>query len=239
MTVAVVTRIFILNGRLDACQVWINRVVMRRSTPMTAESAAPEVRRSRGDRQRDAIVTAVRELLHERAFADLSVSTISERAGVARSGFYFYFDSKYAVLAVILADASEMLDQLTHNFAPREPGEAQSDFAKRMVGSAAAVTANDDPVLTACTVARNTDAQIREMMDDFYDGIIDKLIALLEQDADAQPISDDLPALVRTLTAVTTMTLTHDSAFVGRGEDPARAINIVERLWLNAIWGGG
>jgi AcrR family transcriptional regulator len=200
---------------------------------------APEPRRSRGDRQRDAIVAAVRELLQERSFADLSVSTISERAGVARSGFYFYFDSKYAVLAVILADASELLDQLTHDFAPREPGETPAAFAKRMVGSAAAVTANDDPVLTACTVARNTDAQIREMMDDFYDSVVDKLIALLEQDADAQPISDDLPALVRTLTAVTTMTLTHDSAFVGRGEDPARAINIVERLWLNAIWGGG
>jgi len=206
---------------------------------MTAQPAPEQSRRSRGDRQREAIVTAVRELVQERSFADLSVSTISERAGVARSGFYFYFDSKYAVLAVILADASELLDQLTHDFAPREPGETPAAFAKRMVGSAAAVTANDDPVLTACTVARNTDAQIREMMDDFYDSVVDKLIALLEQDADAQPISDDLPALVRTLTAVTTMTLTHDSAFVGRGEDPARAINIVERLWLNAIWGGG
>src|SRR6201991_4045459 len=212
---------------------------VRRSTAMTAQPAPQQARRSRGDRQRDAIVTAVRELLEERSFADLSVSTISERAGVARSGFYFYFDSKYAVLAVILADADELLDQLTHNFAPREPGETPAAFAKRMVGSAAAGTANDDPVLTAGTGARNTAAQIREMMDDFYDSVVDKLIALLEQDADAQPISDDLPALVRTLAAVTTMTLMHDSTFVGRGEDPARAINIVERLWLNAIWGGG
>jgi AcrR family transcriptional regulator len=205
---------------------------------MTAQPAAPQIRRSRGDRQRDAIVTAVRELLQERSFADLSVSTISERAGVARSGFYFYFDSKYAVLAVILADAGELLDSLTHHFAPREPGETPAVFAKKMVGSAAAVYANDDPVLKACAVARNTDAQIREMMDDFYDGIIDKLIALLEQDSEARPISDDLPALVRTMAAVTTMTLTHDSTFVGRGEDPARAIDIVEQLWLNALWGG-
>jgi AcrR family transcriptional regulator len=204
---------------------------------MTAQPA-PEVRRSRGDRQRDAIVTAVRELLEERSFADLSVSTISERAGVARSGFYFYFDSKYAVLAVILADASELLDELTHHFAPREPGETPEAFAKRMVGSAAAVYANDDPVLSACAVARNTDAQIREMMDDFYDSVIDKLIALLEQDPDARPISDDLPALVRTLAATTAMTLTHDSAFVGRGQDPARAVETVERLWLSAFWGG-
>jgi AcrR family transcriptional regulator len=204
---------------------------------MTAQPAPQQVRRTRGDRQREAIVTAVRDLLQERSFADLSVSTISERAGVARSGFYFYFDSKYAVLAVILADAGELLDSLTHHFAPREPGETPAAFAKKMVGSAAAVYANDDPVLKACAVARNTDAQIREMMDDFYDGIIDKLIALLEQDSEARPISDDLPALVRTMAAVTTMTLTHDSTFVGRGEDPARAIDIVERLWLNALWG--
>ncbi len=78
---------------------------------MTAESipgssngstGRPQARRSRGDRQREAIVGAVRDLLEEQSFADLSVSTISERAGVARSGFYFYFDSKYAVLAVIV-----------------------------------------------------------------------------------------------------------------------------------------
>src|SRR6478735_10115079 len=209
---------------------------MRRSTAMTSESTAPEVRRSRGDRQRDAIITAVRELLEQKSFADLSVSTISERAGVARSGFYFYFDSKYAVLAVILADASDLLDSLTHHFASREPGETPAVFAKRMVGSAAAVYANDDPVLKACAVARNTDSQIREMMEDFDDGIIDKLIALLEQDSEARPISDDLPALVRTLAATTTMTLTQDSAFVGRGGDPKRAIAALEKLWVAGIW---
>jgi AcrR family transcriptional regulator len=205
---------------------------------MTAQPEVQQVRRTRGDRQREAIVTAVRELLQERSFADLSVSTISERAGVARSGFYFYFDSKYAVLAVILAEASELLDELTHHFAPRAPGETPAAFAKRMVGSAATVYANDDPVLRACAVARNTDAQIREMMDDFYDSVMDKIVTLLEQDTDARPITDDLPALVRTLSAVTTMTLTQDSTFVGRGQDPARAIDIVERLWLNALWGG-
>jgi len=205
---------------------------------MTAEPAQQEIRRSRGDRQRDAIVTAVRELLEERSFADLSVSTISERAGVARSGFYFYFDSKYAVLAVILADAGELLDNLTHDFAPREPGETPSAFAKRMVGSAAAVYASNDPIMTACAVARNTDAQIREMMDDFADTIIDKIVTLVQQDAGARPISDDLAALVRTLAAVTTMTLTHDSAFVGRGAEYDRAVEIVERLWVSGLWGG-
>ncbi|MDT5225801.1 MAG: hypothetical protein QOG19_3208, partial [Mycobacterium sp.] len=73
---------------------------------------APALRR-RGDKHRQAILAAVRELLQERPFSELSVSTISLRAGVARSGFYFYFDSKYSVLAQILAEAAEELEERT------------------------------------------------------------------------------------------------------------------------------
>ena len=107
-----------------------------------------------------------------------------------------------------------------------------------MVGSAATVFATSDPVMSACTVAQNTDAQIREMMNDFEDAVITKIVGVVEQDAGARPISDDLPALVRMLTATTAMTLSHDSAFIGRGEDPQRAVDVLERLWLNALWGG-
>ncbi|MBV9639743.1 MAG: TetR/AcrR family transcriptional regulator [Mycobacteriaceae bacterium] len=205
---------------------------------MTAQSLPPGARRTRGDRQREAIVAAVRDLLEEHSFADLSVSTISERAGVARSGFYFYFDSKYAVLAVILADFLTQLDELTHDFAPRSADESPAVFAKRMVGSAAAVFASNHPVMRACTVAQNTDAQIREMMNDVEDTVIDKIVGVVEQDSGARPISVDLRALVRTLTATTALTLAGDSGFVGRGKDPARAVEVVEKLWLTALWGG-
>ncbi|MDH6197120.1 AcrR family transcriptional regulator [Mycobacterium frederiksbergense] len=203
-----------------------------------ASVGSAQARRSRGDRQREAIVTAVRELLEDQSFADLSVSAISERAGVARSGFYFYFDSKYAVLAVILAEAMEQLDTLTHNFAPRGRGESPAAFAKRMVGSAAAVFATNDPIMSACTVAQNTDAQIRDLMNDVEDAVIAKIVGVVEGDEGAHPISEDIPALVRTLTSTTAMVLAHDPAFIGRGEDPKRAIDVLERLWLNALWGG-
>lgn len=207
---------------------------------MRARSERQDDRRSRGDRQRDAIVATVRKLLEEQSFANLSVSTISERAGVARSGFYFYFDSKYAVLAVILADAMEQLDKLTHDFAPRGTDETPAAFAKRMVGSAAAVFASNDPVMRACTLAQNTDAQIKEMMNDVEDTVIAKIVGLVEQEVGkgAHPISEDLPALVRMLTATTAMTLSQDSAFVGRGPDPGRAVDVLERLWVSALWGG-
>jgi len=127
--------------------------------------SAPAVRRSRGDRQREAIVNAVRELLEGRSFEELSVSAISERAGITRSGFYFYFESKYDVLALIFDEVTHELEELTHYFAPRGTDETPAAFATRMVGSAVAVYAHNDPIVTACNNARNTDTKIREILD--------------------------------------------------------------------------
>ncbi len=103
---------------------------------MTAQQDSVEAPRRRGDRQRHAIVQAVRELLEEKPFAELSVSTISDRAGVARSGFYFYFDSKYAVLAHIIGEADQELEELTHYFAPRGAG-GDPDSLRQADGAAA------------------------------------------------------------------------------------------------------
>jgi AcrR family transcriptional regulator len=197
--------------------------------------------RRRGDKHRQAIMQAVRELLEERPFAELSVSTISLRAGVARSGFYFYFDSKYAVLAQILAEATEELEERTHYFAPRQPGESPEQFAKRMVGSAAAVYAHNDPVMTACNAARHTDIEIRDILEDQFEGVLRQITAIVEAEmrgGTANPISDDIPTLVRTLAGTTALALSGDPVMCGPDGDVDRRVRVLERLWLNSLWGG-
>ena len=196
----------------------------------------------RGDKQRQAILQATRELLQERPFAELSVATISARAGVARSGFYFYFDSKYSVLAQIVADATEELEELTQYFAPRQPGESPERFAKRMVGSAAAVYVHNDPVMTACNAARYTDAEIRDILEQQFEVVLREIVAIVEaeiQAGTAHPISDDIPTLVRTLAGTTALALTGDPVMVGPEDDVNRRVAVLEGLWLNALWGGG
>lgn len=195
----------------------------------------------RGDKQRQAIVQAVRELLEEKPFAELSVSTISDRAGVARSGFYFYFDSKYAVLAHILAEASQELEELTQYFAPRGAEESPAAFAQRMVGSAAAVFAHNDPVMSACNMARNSDAEIRELLDAQIDAVIHQIVGVVNDEiaaGTADPISEDIPALVRTLAVTTGHMLSGDTAFLGADGDVGRGVPVLEALWLTALWGG-
>ncbi|MEB3070880.1 TetR/AcrR family transcriptional regulator [[Mycobacterium] vasticus] len=195
----------------------------------------------RGDKQRQAIVQAVRDLLEEKPFAELSVSTISDRAGVARSGFYFYFDSKYAVLAQIMAEATRELEELTHYFAPRGVDESTAAFAERMVGSAAAVYAHNDPVMSACNAARNSDAEIRELLDAQIDAVINQIVGVVNDEiaaGTAHPISDDIPTLVRTLAATTAFMLAGETAYVGPDGDVSRGVRVLEALWRNALWGG-
>jgi AcrR family transcriptional regulator len=197
--------------------------------------------RRRGDKHRQAIMQAVRELLQEKPFAELSVSTISLRAGVARSGFYFYFDSKYAVLAQILADVAEELEELTQYFAPRQPGESPEQFAKRMVGSAAAVYAHNDPVMTACNVARHTDIEIREILEHQFEVVLRQIVDVVDAEmkaGTANPISDDIPTLVRTLAGTTALMLGGEQILVGDG-DAERRVRVLEQLWLNSLWSGG
>lgn len=207
---------------------------------MSAPQEASDPPLRRGDRQRNAIVAAVRELLTEKPFAELSVSTISDRAGVARSGFYFYFDSKYAVLAHILGEVAEELEELTQDFAPRGPGETPAEFARRMVGSAAAVYAHNDPVMSACNIARGTDAEIREILDRYNEAVIDQIVPIVEAEiagGNADPITADVRGLVRTLSGATAMTLSGETMFTGPDRDLARAVDVLEKLWLHALWG--
>jgi AcrR family transcriptional regulator len=210
---------------------------------VSSHAANPEpVSKRRGDKQRQAILQAVRELLQEKPFAELSVSTISLRAGVARSGFYFYFDSKYAVLAQLMAEIAEELEELTHYFAPRQPGETPQQFAKRMVGSAAAAYTHDDPVVTACNEARQTDIEIRNLLDRQFEVILGQIVAIVEAEIEAgtaNPISDDIPTLIRTLTGTTALMLTGDPLLAGRESDRDRSVRVLEQLWLHGLWGGG
>jgi len=208
---------------------------------VTAEGESADIPRRRGDRQRHAIVAAVRELLQEQPFAELSVSSISDRAGVARSGFYFYFDSKYAVLAHILGEVAEELVELTGDFAPRGDGETPAQFAKRMVRSAAAVYAHNDPVMSACNSARSTDAEIRDILDGYNEAVIDQVVAIVEPEiaaGTADPITADVRFLVRTLSAATALALSGESLFLGPERELDRTVDVLEKLWLHALWGG-
>ena len=133
------------------------------------------------------------------------------------------------------------LEELTEYFAPRGADESPAAFAKRMVGSAAAVYAHNDPVMSACNAARNTDVEIKDLLDQQFEGVVQQIIGIVDAEmraGTAHPISDDIPTLVRTLSVTTAQMLSGDTAFLGDDGDVQRGVRVLEALWLNALWGG-
>ena len=49
---------------------------------------------ARGDRRREDLLEALETQLRTRSLTEVSVAELTEAAGVTRSAFYFYFDSK-------------------------------------------------------------------------------------------------------------------------------------------------
>ena len=79
---------------------------------MTTSTPARSSRRrqaSKGDRREQAILATARGLLQTRSLASLTIDELACGAGISRSSFYFYFDSKAAVLAALLDALSSEL----------------------------------------------------------------------------------------------------------------------------------
>jgi TetR/AcrR family transcriptional regulator, ethionamide resistance regulator len=90
---------------------------------------------------REAILAATARLLAGRSFADLAVSDILTAAGVSRGTFYFYFDSKQAVLAELVRRA---VAQVYEAAEPWRAGPGGSDRAAGPAGRAGG-TGRADP----------------------------------------------------------------------------------------------
>jgi hypothetical protein len=94
--------------------------------------------------------------------------------------------------------------------------------------------------MSACSIARGTDAEIREILDRYNDLVIDQIVPVVEAEVaggTADPITGDVGGLVRLLTGATAMTLSAESIFTGPERDIERAVGVLEKLWLHALWG--
>ncbi len=213
--------------------------LMASSNPQPTEMAE---QLPRGERRRHAILSATRELLEEVSIEDLSVSLIAKRAGMTRSGFYFYFETKYEALATLMEQCRAELDELTEHFSARASHEAPAEFVRRIITGTAAVFERNHSIIAASHASRNTDETVRVVMDDLTDSVIAQVQRQIADEATAgtaHPIAGDTPALARILSATTQLVLVGDSAFVEKSDGIRRALPILEALWLHAIWRRG
>lgn len=135
--------------------------------------------RTKGDRRRESILSALEELLVERPIADVSVETIASQAGIARSGFYFYFESKYAALGAALARAFEEFAQAAAAFleGTEMPPEEQ---CRQDIAGVVATWRRHAPLLDGMVEAAATDAGARALWEEWIERFEERVAERIE-----------------------------------------------------------
>jgi AcrR family transcriptional regulator len=190
---------------------------------------------NRGDARRDALLAAFDELLREQTLEQVNVAEISRRAGVTRSAFYFYFESKaVAVLALLsglydaAADANELL--LKAEGDPRER-------IRRAIAMLFDSVDRSPHTYRALLEARAASPTVREMWDAGraeFAGIVAGMIGTERAAGRATPGPDE-GALAAVLLDLNDHALERHS--LGAGPPREDHVDTLTFIWLRSIYG--
>ncbi len=190
---------------------------------------------NRGDARRDALLAAVEALLREQSLDEVNVAEISRRAGVTRSAFYFYFESKaVAVLALLqglydaAADANELL--------VKAEGEPE-DRIRRAITMLFDSVDGSAHSYRALLEARAASPAVREMWEAGraeFAGVIAGMIGT-ERAAGRATDGPGEDALAKVLLDVNDHALERHS--LGVGPPREQHIEVLTHLWLRSIYG--
>lgn len=194
---------------------------------------------TKGERQRRSILESLATLLATRPIGELTVGEIAAAAGVRRSGYYFYFESKYTALAVLTSDIwSELMDR-AEAFA-RSENESPSEFLNRTAGAAIETWHVRDAVLVASIQAIPLDEQLASMWKEWNARLAAILTEQVLKDqirGIAQPITADVPVLISTLLEMTMHMFYEDRLHNNTDTETMRMLDTVRAIWLASAWG--
>ncbi|WP_026910478.1 TetR/AcrR family transcriptional regulator [Patulibacter minatonensis] len=154
-------------------------------------------RRTRGRRRpapqsHGAVLEAVRELLKVRRLDELTVAEIVERAGISRPTFYASFDTKYAVVATLIAGVGEGIYDI---WQPFFSGEGPIDEAAVREPTIATVERwrRQGALFTATVEGWHSDPEIHEVWNEILQRFEREVLARLHRSR-APRAGDDMLA---------------------------------------------
>lgn len=182
---------------------------------------------------------AVEHLLQTRTIGELSVEDIAAEAGISRSGFYFYFESKYAALADALSDVADAIERAADDFFG-DTERAPRDYVHEALAGVARLWREHADLLVAVVDAAHSDSGARAIWDDWRARFVEGISRSLEIERAAGRATSDGVAtddLSRALLAMNLGTF-YDLAHARASDDEAeRAVGALASVWLSAVWG--
>ncbi|MET7771970.1 TetR/AcrR family transcriptional regulator [Nocardia sp. NPDC005366] len=134
---------------------------------------------SKGDLKEAAILDVAWRLLTEKSLAEITVNDLTRGAGISRSSFYFYFDSKEAVLRALAQRAAAEIRSSIGGF--------ETDAEGRVGDLRAVITGylrrwqESGPVLRAIRLQVESDPDLREFWAQIRHELVDDVARSIDR----------------------------------------------------------
>lgn len=189
----------------------------------------------RGDLRERAILDAAWELLLHKPLSAITIDDLARGAGISRSNFYFYFDSKDAVMRAL---ATGVADEIRDAIAPFH--EPTVDNFRRAITAYLSRWRDRRPAFRAMAALEETDPALRRFWEDITNDILDELaVAVRERQhaGTALPPPPEAKDLVRALFAMLWRTGYELSLQPVTRAEERRRIEALTTVCIRAVFG--
>lgn len=191
-----------------------------------------------GDDREQAILATAERLLQQRPLADFSVDDLAKGAGISRPTFYFYFQSKNAVLLSLLDQMNTKADAALRALDAHLSGHPATVWRAR-IEAFFEVSGSHRAVAVAGAAAKATNPEARQLWSTLMERWIFYTTAAIKAERGRGTAPDTIPAedlsVALNMLSERLMTATFTAEVPAIPED--RVIDTLLHIWLAGIYG--
>jgi AcrR family transcriptional regulator len=184
----------------------------------------------KGDLKEEAILATCERLLDEKPLADIGVDELAAGAGISRPTFYFYFESKNAVLRALVERLADAMYADAASFLARDDEDPEITIS-RSIGAAADQWREHGPVLRAAVEAWGTVPELQAFWEAIIGRFVDQAAARIAEEGVA-----DAESLAKALIWMNERCFYTSSLGAGPALDEDDLVPTLTAIWLRAIF---
>jgi TetR/AcrR family transcriptional regulator, ethionamide resistance regulator len=212
-----------------------------RDEPAAPAPPPPGRRRTqrKGDVTEQAILDTAERLLAGRPLSSIAIDELARGAGISRPSFYFYFESREAVLRTLAERVAQELYRASEVWL-RRSDEPPADAVRRAVTSNLALWRKHGPVLRASVRARDTDPELRRFWDSIGRSFREATAAQIEHERSAGLAPPGPPAagsLAHVLVGMNDRAFHEASLRRASAAADRTLVDTLTTVWLRAVYG--
>jgi AcrR family transcriptional regulator len=196
-------------------------------------------RNLKGDRREEAILQGAYDLLRTIPLRNISIVDITTRAGLSRSSFYFYFESKWQVLSALLSRVTADVFRASQLIFERPAGMPPEAAIEQAVNEVIQVWEEHGHVLREVANAAAAEPDLQAQWDAILGRFIDAAAASIERDRISGVAIDGPPA--RSLAAALMWMGERNLSLMSLRSENAIPLDdmaeTVTTIWLRTVYG--